>query len=83
MSDIDKLISQLFKERWSGDLYTASIDKQRLQLRKTLQHQMQGYWSGHTAYSLAVEGGFLLDAKSGTNKKLTALGKVFMDSFDN
>ena len=81
MSDINKIISKLFKERWTENLANASIDEQRGQLFKTLQDQMRGYWSGHTAYHLAVDGGFLIDAKSNANKKLTALGEMFMNQF--
>ena len=77
-SDIDTVIKKLFKERWSADLAEADINDQREQLFKTLRDQQQGYWSGHTAYHLAVDGGFLIDSKSGTEKKLTELGKLFM-----
>lgn len=79
MSDINKIIKKLFSERWTKNLANADIDDQRAQLRKTLRDQTNGYWSGHTAYYLAVDGGFLIDAKSGTDKKLTALGELFMN----
>ena len=81
MSDIDKIIKKLFRERWTENLANADIKDQKAQLFKTLRDQTRGYWSGHTAYHLAVEGGFLIDAKSNTNKKLTALGEMFMDRF--
>lgn len=81
MSEINEIISKLFKERWTENLANASIEEQREQLFKTLRDQMRGYWSGHTAYHLAVEGGFLIDAKSNTNKKLTTLGEMFMNQF--
>ena len=80
MSDIDKIIKKLFSERWTENLANADIEAQRIQLHKTLLDQTRGYWSGHTAYHLATEGGFLIDAKSNTYKKLTALGQMFMDS---
>lgn len=81
LSDTDKIIKKLFSERWTDNLANAEIEVQRRQLYKTLRDQARGYWSGHTAYHLAVDGGFLIDAKSNTNKKLTALGQMFMDSF--
>ncbi len=82
MSDIDKIIDKLFSERWTSNLANADIDAKRAQLYKTLRDQTRGYWSGHTAYHLATEGGFLIDAKSNTNKKLTSLGQMFMDSMN-
>ena len=78
MSDINKIIKKLFSERWTDNLAKADIEAQRSQLYKTLSNQVDGYWSGHTAYHLATEGGFLIDAKSGVHKKLTTLGEMFM-----
>lgn len=81
MSDnIDIIINKLFRERWSGDLAEGSIQEQRKQLYKTLSNQLEGYWSGHTAYHIAVDGGFLIDNKSGSDKRLTILGEIFMES---
>jgi hypothetical protein len=82
-SVIDKIIGKLFSERWTENLALAPIEDQRKQLFKTLRDQTNGYWSGHTAYHLAVEGGFLIDGKSNTNKQLTELGKIFMESMDS
>ena len=79
-SVIDKIIGKLFSERWTENLALAPIEDQRKQLFKTLRDQTNGYWSGHTAYHLAVDGGFLIDGKSNTNKQLTELGKIFMES---
>lgn len=81
MSEINQVIDKLFAERWCGALSSAPIGQKRAQLFKTLKNQMDGYWSGSTAYGIAVDGGFLIDAKSGVSKKLTAMGQVFMDSF--
>lgn len=83
MSDIDRLIKKLFKERWTENLANADIKEQRKQLFKTLNDQVKGYWSGHTAYYLAVEGGFLIDDKRSANKRLTALGQMFVEQFTN
>jgi len=80
MSDINKIIQKLFSERWTKNLADAPIEDQREQLFKTLTDQAGGYWSGHTAYHLAVDGGFLIDSDSGSKKKLTTLGEMFMES---
>ncbi len=47
-------------------------------LAKTLRNQIDGYWSGHAAYGIAVHGGFLHDTRSSEEKKLTQLGVVFL-----
>ena len=88
MSDIDKIIFKLFSRNWHGDLSSSTIEAMRLQLRNNLQDQVNGYWSGSTAYYIMTKGGFLVDSKrkpiesSGMceGKKLTALGQMFMDS---
>ncbi len=74
---ISKIIESLFKQRWSGDLADAPVNEMRDQLSKTLRDQTRGYWSGHTAYNLAVDGGFLVEGKKGSRKKLTSLGELF------
>ena len=79
MSPMDQIIQKLYKERWSGSLADAPIEEQRKQLQETLQKALDGYWSGHTAYFIAVDGGFLLDIKP---NKLTYLGKMFMKQMD-
>ena len=91
MSDIDNIIFELFSTRWHGDLSAAPISEMRAQLRKNIQNQIDGYWSGSTAYRIMVDGGFIVDSKRkriyGTGmaegKKLTSFGKMFMDSFDD
>jgi len=89
MSDIDKIIYKLFSSRWSGDLNKSPVADMRKQLHKNLQNQIDGFWSGHTAYYIMVDGGFLVDSKRVRNepedgmckgKKLTVLGQMFMDS---
>lgn len=76
---IDSIIEPLFKARWSGDLSDAPISEMREQLFKTLRDQTMGYWSGHTAYNIAVDGGFLINDKKGANKRLTRLGAMFVE----
>ena len=83
MSDINQIIFDLFSERWveTKAFVTRDIDSMRKQLHKNLSNQIDGYWSGHTAYHLMVDGGFLKDSKPGTEKKLTALGEAFMRDY--
>jgi hypothetical protein len=86
--EIDKVIHDLFSSRWTDNLAKAPIEDMKKQLHKTLIDQVNGYWSGHTAYHIAVDGGFLVDSKrvfdEGTckakGKKLTSFGKLFVDS---
>ena len=79
MNEINQIIDKLFSERWTENLANAHIDDKRKQLHKNLQYQVDGYWSGHTAYHIMVDGGFLIDARSGAMKQLTELGKIFMN----
>jgi len=37
------------------------VKKKRELIAKTLRNQINGFWSGHTAYHIAVDGGFLKD----------------------
>ena len=76
---INSIIEPLFKTRWSGDLSSAPASEMREQLFKTLRDQTMGYWSGHTAYNIAVDGGFLINDKKGANKRLTSLGAMFVE----
>ncbi len=87
MSDINKIIHQLFSSRWSGDLSKAPIEDMRKQLHKNLSNQIDGYWSGNAAYHIMIDGGFLIDSKRNRKpngmaegKKLTVRGQMFMDS---
>jgi len=80
MSDTDKIIYKLFSARWTSNLAEAPIEDMRKQLHKNLTDQVNGFWSGSTAYGIMVDGGFLIDGKSSTFKKLTVLGQMFMDS---
>lgn len=87
---INEIIKKLFSERWSDDLKNATIDEMRKLLYKKLQDQLKGYWSGHTAYHIMIDGGFLVDSKririEGSQefkgKELTTLGKRFIESME-
>ena len=83
MNEIDKVIFDIFNERWVGEGALKNIDTMKAQLHKTLTDQTRGYWSGHTAYHLAVDIGFLVDGDSNTKKKLTRMGAQFMNSMTN
>jgi len=88
MSDIDEIIHKLFSDRWTKNLSEAPIEDMRKQLHKNLSNQIDGFWTGHTAYHIMVDGGFLIDSKRirikdtgmAKGKKLTVLGQMFMDS---
>jgi hypothetical protein len=89
MSDIDKVIHELFSNNWHGEIRDAPIEIMRKQLHKNLNDQLNGYWSGHTAYHIMTKGGFLIDSKRvsfGGNKckpkELTAIGLIFMESME-
>ena len=74
----DEDIKELFSGTNFGKVINGNVNKQRELLAATLRAQTEGYWSGHTAYGIAIHGGFIHDAKSGKPKKLTALGNSFM-----
>ncbi len=82
MRMIDNIIKKMFEENWSGKSTIKSIDTMKKQLYKNLNDQLNGYWSGSTAYYIMTRGGFLIDAKRGTKKELTELGKIFMDEYN-
>jgi len=82
-SVIDQIVVRLFSERWVGGGVTKDVASMKNQLHKNLQNQLDGYWSGHTAYHIMVDGGFLIDAKSGAEKKVTLLGQTFMADFNS
>lgn len=75
----DEVIYKLFNTYWVGP-QRDDVELAKKQLLKNLTNQMEGYWSGSTAYHIMTTGGFLIDGKKGTNKKLTALGQMFVES---
>lgn len=74
----DDYINELFEGTKFGDTIDNSVIERRKLIKKTLRNQLDGYWSGHTAYGIIVHGGFLLDTKVGRPKFLTALGEAFL-----
>ena len=79
VNQIEVLISDMFKSFWHGTLRCAPFPAQLKELQKNLSDQVNGYWSGSSAYAIMISGGFLVDGKSCTEKKLTALGKMVMN----
>ncbi|MEF1187766.1 hypothetical protein QTO04_00470 [Vibrio parahaemolyticus] len=82
VSQIDQVIHELFSSRWVGSLSYGPIKSQRAQLYKNLKNQLDGYWTGHTAYWMLVEGGFIVDGPKGTAKQLTRFGSMFKEEME-
>ena len=78
----DEYINELFEGTNFGEPTNNSVELKRAVIDKTLRDQIGGYWSGHTAYHIVIRGGFLIDSKSGCEKKLTALGYEFLRDRD-
>lgn len=81
MKITDEFINKLFENTNFGTVINGCVQAKRDQLAKNLRDQVNGYWSGSTAYHLMVNGGFLKDGKSSTYKELTALGAEFMKDY--
>lgn len=79
---LNEIIEDMFKQNWTGKETLSSIENMRKQLYKNLKDQLNGYWSGHSAYSIMVHGGFLINKKRSEKAKLTALGEIFMADFE-
>jgi len=73
----DGLIASMFAINWTGP-ESEDLQLAKATLYKSLKNQTDGFWSGHTAYHIMIDGGFLFDGKSNTNKTLTPLGRQFM-----
>lgn len=76
----DRFINDLFKGTSFGESINSSATEKRKLIAKTLRNQIDGYWSGHTAYNIVVDGGFLKDGKPDEKKILTALGTAFLET---
>jgi len=75
---LDEIIENMFNTYWHGEDILSSVENMKKQLYKNLTDQMNGFWSGSSAYKIMVNGGFLIDSKSGTKKELTELGRQFI-----
>ena len=78
MEFTDEFINELFVGTNFGATINESVTEKRILIAKTLNNQVDGYWSGHTAYNIVVDAGFLKDAKSSEKKELTAFGVEFL-----
>ncbi|HCH4059551.1 hypothetical protein V3H40_10800 [Vibrio parahaemolyticus] len=83
VSQIDQVIHELFSTYWVGSLSYGPIKSQRSQLYKNLKDQLAGYWTGHTAYWILVNGGFIVDGPKGTAKQLTRFGSMFKEEMES
>lgn len=80
MEITDKYIINLFDGCNFGTTINNSVDLQRELIKKSIRNQAEGYWSGHTVYHILVHGGFIVDGKRSTNKKITALGIAILEN---
>lgn len=77
-----EVIFKLFNSCWVGP-QREDVELAKKQLLKNPTDQVNGYRSGSTAYYTMTTGGFLIDGKKGTKKKLTAFGERFIESMKN
>lgn len=77
----DEYINDLFLNTKFGDFVDNNIEGKRWQVYKTLTDLVDGYWSGHTAYHIVLNGGFIHDGKKGEKKKLTKLGINYLENY--
>ena len=83
MTISDEYINRLFEGTNFGATINECIEAKKALLVKNLKAQMAGYWSGHTVYSILKIGGFIVDAKSSTEKVPTLLGRDFLKQQGN
>ncbi len=74
----DEYINGLFEGTNFGEPVNSSVGEKRALIAKTLQNQLDGYWSGHTIYHICLRGGFLFDSPTTEQKRLTKLGEMFL-----
>jgi len=77
----DDYINNLFSGSNFGEATNNCVKRKRKQIAKTLRDQVEGFWSGHTAYHIAVDGGFLVNAGKGVPKRLTPLGRAYLETY--
>lgn len=78
----DEYVNELFEGTNFGEPTNNCVLKKREQIAKNLRDQLNGYWSGHTAYHILIDGKFLKDAKSNEKKEPTALGVAFLQEME-
>ncbi len=79
----DEYVNEIFGGSNFGEEINNCVNAKRKQLHKTLTALVKGKWSGHAAYHIVLEGGFIKDGKGGNPKTLTALGNAFMRQYSN
>lgn len=79
----DQWAQKIFLNTNFGTQINGDPTLQKAQLAKTLRDQMGGYWSGHTAYHLAVNAKLLHDGPASTLKHLTESGLCFLTNMRN
>ncbi|QFT55614.1 hypothetical protein [Microbulbifer sp. THAF38] len=79
----DEYIEELFEGTNFGERVNNSTLLKRHHIAKHLKQQIEGFWSGHTMYHILIYGGFLMDAKTSETKRLTALGRAFLETHGN
>ena len=82
MKITDSFINDLFENTNFGKPINESTFKKRYLLGETLRHLVDGYWVGHTAYHIALDGGFVKDGKKSVPKVLTAFGVAFLNELN-
>jgi len=82
--NLDEYIKDAFLIRWCGESVRTSLSEMKKQLHKNLDDQTKGYWSGHSAYGIMRDYGFLINEKhvNGNPKKLTKPGEMFMRDYE-
>ncbi|WP_444886735.1 hypothetical protein [Microbulbifer sp. JMSA008] len=79
----DEYIEELFDGTNFGKKINNSTQAKREIIAKCLNNQIEGFWSGHTIYHILIDGGFLIDARTSETKRLTALGRAFLEAHGN
>ncbi|WP_444893599.1 hypothetical protein ACJJIE_03690 [Microbulbifer sp. TRSA001] len=79
----DEYIEELFEGTNFGEKINNSTQAKRGIIAKCLKNQIEGFWSGHTMYHILINGGFLINAKTSETKRLTALGRAFLETHGN
>ncbi len=79
----DDLVNELFDGTNFGDHINSTTQGKRDLLAKTITNCSEGYWSGHTAYHIAINSGLLMDGKKGSKKRITVIGREFLRDHAN
>ncbi|WP_137297600.1 hypothetical protein [Psychromonas sp. SP041] len=78
----DQYVESLFHGSDFGALINNRTTEKRSHLYKTITSLSKGNWSGHSSYSIALNGGFIADGDIGSPKQLTLLGTAFIEAYE-